>query len=262
MVVFQKKKNRASLTQEYLDSFFTDIDTGKFAVVLKESCLHSTQERTDDSEADLFFDFIKFANKYSIKLKKFCSKLCHTDFFILEQIFNCDENTLGPVPAIIDTSSIKEHSTGWTAWDNPFEISALGAFKAAATYQLSAFLKLSKSIMAAAIVGSQTELISAQYLVTGRTVIQKKWYGSYAIRYNLRTLTLEVPWIKFKKCGPEERVLVELKRKDRILLHKKPMYYHPETIIPPFVSMDLFLADYEKGFIPPERTITKPIKLG
>ena len=112
------------------------------------------------------------------------------------------------------------------------------------------------------LLGAQTELISEEYLVTGKSVIQKKWYGSYAIRFNLRTLTTEVPWVKFKACGPEERVLIELKRKDRFVFAKKPVYYHQEVLIPPFILMEEFLSDYEKGFVPPEYDIEKPIMIG
>lgn len=137
----------------------------------------------------------------------------------------------------------------------------LGAFKAVVAFKATAFLNLNKRIIASAIGGSKLELISAEYLVTGKTIALRRWYGSYAIRFNLRTLSLEVPWVKFKKCGPEERWLVELKRRDRLRFHKRPIYNHPEVMIPPFFSMEKFLSDHKKGFSLPEHDVNKPIKI-
>ena len=134
-------------------------------------------------------------------------------------------------------------------------------FKTLATYRVAAFLKLSNDIRTAAVLGSQSELVTAQYFVTGKSIVCKKWYGSYAIRYNLRSRCFEVPWVKYRGCGPEERILVELRRKDRLVFYKKPIYNHPEVIIPPFIPMDQFLCDYKKGFPLPEHDVYKPIRI-
>ncbi len=224
---------------------------------------HKNEETVKGDDKNFFdkFDFIEFAKEQANHLKKIYSKMVLADYPILEQVFNYDENSTGAVPAIIDQSSVKEHSTGWNSWDDPFEISALGLFKAFATYKVSKFLNLSDNIMMIALAGSQTELVSAKYFVTGKSINIKRWYGSYAVRYNLRTLKFEVPWVKFRGCGLEERMLVELKRKDRLMFHKKPIYNHPEVNIPPFISMDQFLSDYGKKFTPPEYDIQKPIQI-
>ena len=67
---------------------------------------------------------------------------------------------------------------------------------------------------------------------------------------------------QFKGCGPEERTLVELKRKDRLMFHNKPVYNHPEVIIPPFMPMEIFLAEYKGKITPPEYDVYNPIKIG
>jgi hypothetical protein len=112
-----------------------------------------------------------------------------------------------------------------------------------------------------ALAGSQTELTSAQYLVTAKSIIIKKWYGSYAVRYNLGTLGFEIPWVKYIGCGAEERMIVELKRKDRLMFHTKQIYNHPEVLIPPFILMEQFLSDYQNNFTPPEHDVTIPIQI-
>jgi len=205
------KNQRSPSDQERLETLFSEIACGNANVVLKNDGLkaaHKTEEPVKGDDKNFFdnFDFIEFAKEQANHLKKIYSKMVHADYPILEQVFNYDENSTGAVPAIIDQSSVKEHSTGWKSWDDPFEISALGLFKAFATYKVSKFLKLSDNIMMIALAGSQTELVSAQYLVTGKSINSKRWFGSYAVRYNLRTLNFEVPWVRYRGCGPEERM--------------------------------------------------------
>lgn len=254
--------------RERLDFLFSEIAKGNANVVLRNDTFYLEPKKSSppppkDEEKGFFknIDFAKIAERQVNHLKKIYSKMVHTGYSMLEKVYHYDENSTGPVPGVVDTSSVQKHSTGWKSWDNPFEIASLGAFKAAFTYSAGAFLKLSASIKAAAIVGSQTELVSAQYSVTAKTVVTKKWYGSYAMRFNFLTLTIEIPWIKFDGCGPEEKRIVELKRKDRLVFHNKPIYNHPEVIIPPSISMDKYLADYKNSFSLPEHDVNKPIKV-
>lgn len=194
-------------------------------------------------------------------MKNVLSKLFHADYSILENVYSYDDNSTGFVPATVDLASIQEHSTGWKKWDDPFEIAALGAFKNVAAYHSASFLGLSSSIKAAAVIGANTQLISAEYLVSGKSIITQKWYGSYAIRYNIKMLSMEVPWIKYKGSGPEERRIVELKRKDRLMFINNKLYNHPEQMIPPFQSMDKYLANYRKGLKLPKHDVSTPFIL-
>jgi hypothetical protein len=252
--------------QELLKILYSQIENGNARVVLINDGLKAAHKQNvpiekNDKNLSEKFDFIDFAKRQANYLKKVFTKMVHADYPILEKVFHYDENSTGAVPAIIDPSSVREHSTGWKSWDDPFEIGTLGIFKALAAYNVSKFLKLSDDIMMIALVGSQTELISAQYLVTGKSVILKKWYGSYSVRYNIRTLSFEIPWVRFKGCSQEERFIVELKRKDRLMFHKNRIYNHPEVLIPPFIPMEQFLSDYQKIFTPPEHDVNKPIQI-
>jgi hypothetical protein len=253
--------------QDRLEYLYSAIAKNSARVVLKnqafrpETKASSPPELNDEKDSFDRFDILKFAGKQMDQFKTACSKIFHADYNILEKVHSYDENSPGPVPVVIDTSSVKEHSTGWTAWDNPFDLATLGAFKAVVAYRAASFLKLNDSIKFAAGVGAQSELISAQYLVTGKSVIIKKWYGSYAIRFNLGQGCLEVPWVKFQKCSQGERMIVELKRKDRLVFNKKPIYDHSEMIIPPFLFMDKYLSDYNNGFTFPEHDVHTPIRL-
>jgi hypothetical protein len=109
-----------------------------------------------------------------------------------------------------------------------------GAFKSAAAFHLGSFLGWNNKIIAAAMLGSQAELLTGQYCITGKSILGKPWYGSYAISYNISSRCWEIPCIRFKGTGPYERILVELTRKDRLLMHSKAVYEHANTIIPPF----------------------------
>ena len=253
--------------QQRLDYLFSEIDKGQAYVVLKNNQLESVSKAKKPKQATKEQDFFERLNLYQFtgnqvdQLKNIFSKIVHADYSILETVFTYNEDTVENIPVVIDPSSVNEHSSGWTSWDKPFEIAVLGAFKAVATYHVAAFLNISNSIRAAALTGSQTELVSAQYNVTGKSIVRKKWYGSYAIRYNLKKLSWEIPWVKFKGCGPEERVLVELKREDRLMFHKKPVYNHNAQIIPPFMSMEKYLSAYRNGLPMPEHDVNKPIRI-
>jgi hypothetical protein len=227
----QKNKTTPS-DSDRLQALYSEINNGNAVVVLKNDLLKPTLPPYSQSNegAQASFeepDFISVLNRQAQQMKKVLSKLLHADYHILENVFSYDENSTGYVPGTLDLASIQGHSTGWKKWDDPFEIAALGAFKNAAAYSLASFLGLSNSIKAAAVIGANTELISAEYLVSGKSIIAKKWYGSYAIRYNIRTLNMEVAWIKYKGSGPEERRIVELKRKDRLMFINNRLYNYP-----------------------------------
>ncbi len=249
--------------QEYL---YSEIAKGNARVVLKNNGFTPETKKLNsaqgEDEQNLFDTSFSFIEKQVDQFKKICSKIYHADYYILEKIYNYDENSTGFVPSIVDKSSIQEHSTAWTSWNDPFDIAALGAFKTVVAYRISSFLKLNNSIKFAAAVGAQSELLSAQYLITGKSIITKKWYGSYAIRYDLRKRRLEIPWVKFKGSGQEERIMVELKRKDRLVFNDRPAYEHPEVMIPPFIPMEKFLSDYENGTPLPEHSSNKIMPLG
>jgi hypothetical protein len=252
---------------EIVDNLISVIGSGNANVVINNDALKAVHQKnesatTDDKDKPKEHNFIAFVKRQADQMRNTFSKLIHADYHILENVYHFDENTNGPVPAIIDTSSIKTHSTGWKNFDDPFDIAALGALKAVATYHVGAFLKLGQSITAAAVIGSQSELVSGEYMVNGKSIIRKNWYGSYGLRYNLKTLSFEVPWVKFKGCSQGERCLVELTRKDRLKFHNNTLYNHPEMLIPPFQSMDDFLAAYKKEMALPEHDINKPITIG
>jgi hypothetical protein len=247
---------------DFLQNMISDIASGKLSILLKNVGLKRSSAAPDISGKDVpfNFDFLQLARNYSNDIKAACRRLVNREYHILEKVFHFEEGADSTL-RIVDTGSVKVHETGWRSWDNPFEIAVLGAFKAAVVFHAGEFLNLSKSIVAAALIGSQTEFVSGQYFVTGKSVNCKNWYGSYAIRFNLRTFSLEIPWIKFNKCGPVERMLVELKRKDRLVMLDKSLYNHPEMLISPFIPMEQFLSDYKKGFAPPEHDVNKPIRL-
>lgn len=237
-------------TQERMDHLFSELDKGKVRVVLKNEALKPAQKKSpspkEKNEKGFLerIDFKSFIDKEVMHLKKIFSKMMHANYSIILKEYHFDKNSTEYAPYVIDTNSVKTHSTGWTSWDDPFEIAVFGAFKNLAVYQISEFIKLSNTGRIAAGIGANTELISAQYLATGKSIICKAWYGSYAIRFNLKTCSLEIPWIRFDGCGAEERMLVELKRKDRIQYFKQPFYTTSgEIFIPPFSSMDTFITN-------------------
>ncbi len=258
------KSIRAPSDQVLLSNLYADIDSGKLHVVLKnKEAAKKSQTSIEHTEKDpsIESDFLQLAKKYADKFQKSISKLFHADYHFIEKVYHFDENSNKSIPSIVDPSSITEHKTGWKPWDNPFDISALGAFKGAFSFSAANFLNLGKSAIAAAALGAKTELTSGQYFVTGKSIICRKWYGSYSIRYNLKIRSFEIGWVKYKGCGTGERLLVELKRKDRLLVHNKVIYEHPEQIVPPFTEMNAYLLNYKKGFIPPQHNIDKPIKI-
>ena len=118
--------------QQCLENLFANIEAGNLSVIFKknnlfleQNKLNQFEDRMKDLVNDSYVDFKKFAEGCSKKIVELFSKLYHADYYIFEKVFHCDENTIGPIPAIIDVSSIKDHSTGWRTWDDPFELSVL-----------------------------------------------------------------------------------------------------------------------------------------
>ena len=263
----RSRKNKPTISEsDRLQALFAEINNGNAVVVLKNDLLnptHAQESRSNDEELSHVEkpDFKSILNQQTKHIKNVLSRILHAEYQILENVFSYNEKSTGTVPVTLDLTSVQEHSTGWKKWDDPLEIATLGAFKNVAAYSMATFFGISNSIKAAAVIGANTELISAEFCVSGKSIVTRKWYGSYAIRYNIKTLSLEIPWIKYDGSGPEERNLIELKRKDRLMFINKKIYRHPEQMIPPFQSMDEFIADYKKGLTLPEYDVHTPIIL-
>ena len=252
---------------ELIEQLISKILAGNLSLVLKNDAFKmrpkAGEPRNNGTELEPErFDLLKIARNTAIYFKEICSKLARADYFIAEKEIHISENTseLNAL-VVVDPSSEKSHSSGWKSWDDPFDIRVLGMFKGVAAFQIANFLRLGNVALAAAGLAAQSEAVTAEYLVTAKSINCRRWYGSYAIRYNLKSGNFEIPWVKYKKSGPNERLLVELKRKDRLMMDKKEIYSHPELLIPPFQDMESFLSDYKKGFAPPEHDITTPIIL-
>jgi hypothetical protein len=261
------KHKRVPSDQELLKILYSQIENGNARVVLINDGLQAAHKQNvqigkDDKNLSKKFDFLDFAKRKANSLKEVFCRIVSADFHILEKIIHIDENTTGAVPVVVESSTVTSHSTGWKAWSDPFDIRALGAFKGAVGFSIANFMGLSKSALAAATIGAKSELVTGQYMASGKSIVIRKWYGSFSLRYNLRTGCWVIPWVKYKTSGPDERIFVELKRKDRILLEKKVIYEHPEVLISPFQSMEDYLSNYHKGFVPPEHDVNKPIVLG
>jgi len=247
---------------ELMEALCKQIELGQAVVSMHDGAVSNGSTVPGDDTGFFGFDFASSLESAANRIKEAASKLLNTDIHILEQTFAFDEKSDPSIcPVVLDTASTQDHSTGWKSWDNPFEIAVFGAFKAVAAFRLSQFLMLGDSAAAAAALGAQSELMTTEYLVTGRSIVRKNWYGSYAIRYNVRRLTLELAWLKYKGCGPSERWLVELKRGDRFLVNRRVVYTHPSVRVPPFPEMDRFLADHKSMFPFPEYDITAPIAI-
>ncbi len=250
-----------------LDYLYTQIEKGEANVVLINDQLKAAHKTKSNNKSNVktapeLMDFLDFAKKRARHLKKAFSNIVNADYYILEKTIHIDEHTTGAVPGIIDQSSVESYSTEWKAWDDPFEIRAWGAFKGLAAYNIANFMGLGNAALAAAALGMESDMATGQYIAQGKSLNVRRWYGMFSIRYNLRTGYWEIPWVKYKKSGPSERKFVELTRKDRILIEGRVVYEHPKVMIPPFQSMEDYLSDYKKGFIPPEHDVNKPIRLG
>jgi hypothetical protein len=250
-----------------LDGLYAQIEKGDANVVLisdKLKTAHDTKATRESGEKNVpeLLDFIDFGKKQASRLQEAFTNIVNADYYILEKTVKVDKHTTGAVPGIVDQSSVETYSTGWKAWDDPFEIRAWGVFKGLAAFNLASFMGLKNIALAAAALGMESDMATGQYMALGRSINVRRWYGMFSIRYNLRTGYWEIPWVKYNKIGPSERKFVELTRKDRILIEGKVVYEHPEVMIPPFQSMEDYLADYKKRFIPPEYDVSKPIRLG
>jgi hypothetical protein len=194
-------------------------------------------------------------------LGKVYSKMVHADYHFLEKIVHVDENTTDAVPVIIDPASIKEHSTGWKDWDDPFEYSMFGALKALVIFNLATATKLSNNAFMAAAAGYVSEGVKCQYNMTGKSIRCKQWFGSYCIRFNMKTWDYELAWIKYNSSGQNERILIELNRSDRVVKENNVLFKLGPKLIPPLITMEEFLSDHKKGLAPPEHDVNSPISL-
>jgi hypothetical protein len=252
---------------ELIEQLMSRILAGNLSLVLKNDAFKMRPKagESKNNGAELEperFDLLKLARNAAIYFKEICSKLARADYFIAEKVIHISENTSDlNALVVVDPSSVKNHSSGWKSWDDSFEIRVLGMFKGVAAFRIANFLKLGNVALAAAGLSAQSEAVTAEYLVTAKSINCRRWYGSYAIRYNLKSGNFEIPWVKYKKSGPNERLLVELKRRDRLMMDKREIYSHPELLIPPFQDMEAFLSDYKRGFAPPEYDINTPIIL-
>lgn len=261
-------KSRPQLSsQERMDYMFSEIDNGNARVILKNDSF-KLKHRTDTlpkGQGDInpidTFDLKKFIEIQVAQLKKAYSKIVPVSFSFLETVYQYDENSIGAVPAILDLSSIKEHSTGWKDWDNSFEYGMLGVAKALIVFDLALATNLSESKFLAAAAGYILEGVKCQYNITGRSILYRKWFGSFSIRFNLKLWQHEIAWIKYNKSGQNERMLFEFKRADRVLSDKKVLFSVPPKNFCPGLSGDDFLAEYKKGIIPPEHDVMSPIPI-
>jgi hypothetical protein len=261
-------KSRPQLnSQERMDFLFSELEKGNARVVLKNDYLkhranlHTPPKSEDGKELLEHLDIKKFVQKQVSHLKNAYSKLVATDFSFLETIYSYDENSIGAVPAVLDLASVKEHSTGWTDWDNPFEYGMLGVAKALLVFDLALATRLSESKFLAAAAGYILEGVKCQYNITGKSIFCRKWYGSYSIRFNLKLWRPELAWVKYNRSGPNERMLFDLMRADRALKDKKVLFSIPPKKLCPLLSGENFLSEYKKGIIPPEHNVMTPMPL-
>ena len=151
--------------QVSVDSLISQIDSGKVNVVLRHNALMTCHKSTNiaDGEEQSLVDnqnFFNFAKAKLKQLKDLYLGAIKADYHILEQVFHIDESSKQQLN-IVDPKSIRKFETGWKPWNDPFDLMALGAFKAVATCRVGQFLRLSDSIKYAALAGSQTEILSA-----------------------------------------------------------------------------------------------------
>ena len=254
--------------QERLNYLFAEIDKGNANVILKNSSLKLDQNdiatNNDEKEKGYFekIDIMRHAEKYAKHLRKIYSKIFHSGYHLLEKVIHIPEDSPpGSILVTIDTSSIRERSTGWKDWDIPFEYKSFGALKALVVFDLALATRLSKSAFTAAAAGWISEDTKCQYNIVEKSILCKKWYGSYCIRFNLRLWDYEIAWVKYQKSDPAERFLVELNRTDRVVKNKAVLFTGTPKSIGPMTSMESFLSDYKKGFIPPDHDINTPIRI-
>lgn len=251
--------------QERLKILYSQIENGRARVVLINNSLKAAHKQNvpiEKNDKNLFkkFDFFEFLKNQVNHLKKIYSNIIHTNYHFLDKIVHVDEYTTA-VPVIIDPSSIKEHSTGWKDWDDPFEIGMFGALKASIIFNLAVATKLNKSAFMAAAAGYISEGVKCQYKMTGKSITCRQWYGSYCIRFNIKEWYYEIAWIKYNKSGSNERILVELNRADRVLKENNELFKLGPKLIKPFITMEEFLSNYKNSFVPPEYNVNTPISL-
>jgi hypothetical protein len=125
------KHKRGHSDQELLKILYSQIENGDASVVLINDGLKAAHKQNvtiekDNRNLSEKFDFIDFAKRKANSLKEVFYRIISTDFHIIEKTIHIDENTTGAVPVVVESSTVTSHSTGWKAWDDPFDIRALG----------------------------------------------------------------------------------------------------------------------------------------
>ena len=266
----RSQKSRHSVkSQDPVERLITNVADGNAAVVIKIPALQKSREdsgrREEGKSVSSFLeksDILKAVKKRVVDLRRIYSRIVNSDYYILDQVTNIPDDSIpGTELVSIDPMTVEEHTTGWRDWGDPFEVNLFGVLKTMVTFNVAKLMKLGDSAFLAAAAGYLNEDINCQYNIVGKSIITRSWYGSYCIRFNLKTWDYELAWVKYNGSGPEERVLVELTRTDRIVKQTNVLFTGSPILQTPTVPMDKFLADYRKGFPPPDHDILGPIRL-
>jgi len=253
--------------QELLENLVNSIKAGSSKIVLKNNRLVAvhkpvSSENPDDENIKEKIDLCEIAQRQIQHLKKIYSEIVHTYYDVIEKVIHIPEDSpAGSTLVVVDPSTIQGHSTGWKDWDDPFEIGAFGAFKGLVVFNIAKATKLSNSAFLAAAASYLAEGVKCQYEMTGKSIICREWHGSYCLRFNIKTWNYEIAWVKYKKSGPNQRILIELNRANRVVKDDKVLYSQPPKVIKPLITMEQFLSDYRDGFVPTEHDINTPIGL-
>ncbi|MFZ1983439.1 MAG: hypothetical protein WAU91_03440, partial [Desulfatitalea sp.] len=264
--IVTKKQPRPSEVN-LLDRFYSQINSGEVSVALKNSAIRYTHKSiSDQTVADLenndTFDLMQLARSAMERLKKIYGRMVHLDSYSIDKVYNIpDDNPPGVALVKFDPSSVQTHTTGWQAWDKPFEVRIFGAFKALVAFNLAKVLRFDNSALFAALAGYRTEDVQMEYNMTAKSMIGREWYGSYCLRFNFAKWSTELAWVKYKKSGPEQRYLIELQRSERIVQGNTVLYSNPAMLIKPFVTMNDFLVGLDNSFQPPEHDINSPVRI-
>lgn len=264
-----RRYQKAVPAEENFQRFCSDIHAGKLKIMLKHGNIFRDKnapefcaEGGNPEVQPIFSDFRHIVEDSVKKLKRLYSRIVNADYYVLEEIIRVPEDLPYKVGLVtVDTTSMQTHDTGWKDWDHPFECGMFGALKALVVFDLTAALKLGNSAFLAAAAAYISEGVKCQYKMIGKSIICKPWYGSYCVRFNLKTWVWEIAWIKYKGSGKAERILIELNRADRVVKNKEVLFTASAQLFPPFVKMEEFLADYREGFVPPEKNILRSIRL-
>lgn len=253
-------RRSASSSGDPLVTLYDALQRGDAQLVLERPSLSvaSVCSTTNDTESalDRWGDFINDAVE---TIKERAARIRNADYHILEQTFRFEPGSMY-APTLADPSSVRSHTTGWQSWDNKFEIAMFGVLKGLVAFRASQFLGLGNSSFATGLLAGQAELHTMQYRANGKSILRKRWYGSYGMRFNLRTFEWEIPWVEFSGCGAAERVLVELTRQDRALAGDRVIFTGQELVAGGFMRIDEFLEVNARGPQLPEYSTRQTIR--